>query len=477
MNRSILIVICDFLLVSLLVFSSVDIDKAADDGQTRPVQTALATNQVNSGSDLADVMKLALADEQKRRDLLLGELEKTRASASEREKQLRAFEEQLQTTAQQLQSTEQQLQSTEQQKTTLQQQFASAQTNIATLSEQVRASSTDATISQERLAAMEADLRKRAAEAATLQQRLTSLAQSNQAVLSEKQRLATQLMVAEVEKRHATEQVVAMKEQVQVERQEKANLADGVRALATNSTQLVQEIRENRPIAPNTIFAEFTANRINASFNAFRTGFFDTNKRNATGTVLVSDGSNTFALCHVADTPLTFWSPGPQWEVLTGNLARDSAQVSIRAASFHLQDPRIVFMPVTAPEAQKLGGKTYRVSNTPFRFQDAVLVGANEGYYGECRFEIDLSAPAYVKLDRSVVKGLFGKFNPSRGDLVFSKTGELLGIMANNTYCLLIKNFDAATTIEFGPDVWAQRTGDTLASLFNVVQQMPLKLQ
>jgi hypothetical protein len=477
MNRSILIVICDFLLVSLLVFSSVDIDKAADDGQTRPVQTTPTTNRVASGSDLAAVMKLALADEQKQRNLLLSELEKTRATASEREKQLQTYAQQLQSTEQQKASLEQQKTALEQQQTELQQQFTSAQTNIQNLSQQVRASSTDATISKEKLAAMEAELRKRAAEAAALQQRLASLAQSNQAVLSEKQKLATQLQVAEVEKRHATEQVVAMKEQVQVEREEKAKLAEGVKALATNSTQLVQEIRENRPIAPNTIFDEFTANRVSASFSAFRSGLFDTNKRKATGTVLVTDGVNTFALCHVEDTPFTFWAPGTQWESLTGTLARDPAQVSVPAISFHFQDPRIVFMPVSPADARKLAGKVYRISNTPFKFQDAVLIGANEGYYGECRFEIDLSAPAYLKLDRNVVKGLFGKFNPSRGDLVFSKTGELLGIMANSTYCLLIKNFDAATTFSFGPDVRAQKTGDTLAALYNIVQQFPLKLQ
>jgi hypothetical protein len=483
MNRSILIVICDFLLLSLLTFST-DLSKVAGERAQPAAKMEVATNQVDSGRDLAAVMRLALEDEQKRREVLLSELARTRETAGEREKQLQSFQEKLQsaeqklqTAAQQLQTTEQQLQSTEQKRTSLQQQFASAQTNLETLSQQVRASSADASISKEKLAALEAELRKRAEEAALLQQRLAQLAQSNQTVLNEKQQLAGQLQVAEVEKRHAAEQVVAMKEQVQVEREEKAKLAEGVKALATNSTQLAQELRENRPLSPNTIFDEFVANRVRASFNAFRSGWFDTNKRRATGTVLVTDGTNTFALCHVDDTPLTFWVPGTQWESLTGTLARNAAQVPIRTLSFHLEDPRVVFMPVSPAEAKQLGGKAYRIANTPFKFQEAVLVGAGEGYYGECKFEIDLSAPAYVKLDRSVLKGLFGKFNPSRGDLVFSRTGELLGIMANNTYCLLIHDFEATATFNFGPDVRAQSTGSTLSALYSVVQQMPLKLQ
>jgi hypothetical protein len=145
--------------------------------------------------------------------------------------------------------------------------------------------------------------------------------------------------------------------------------------------------------------------------------------------------------------------------------------------SFYLLDPRVVLMPVTEAQARELGSKVYRTSVDPYKFQDAVVVGAREGYYGECKFQIDLTTPRYVKMDRNSLKGLFGKFNPSRGDLVFSKTGELLGIMANSTYCMMIHNFDVMTTFQFGPDVRDQHTGQTLAALYSHVLAMPLKLQ
>lgn len=475
MNRTILIVICDFLLLSLLTFST-DLSKVSSGNKQPATKPEVATKPPDSGQDLAAAMKLALADEQQRRELLLSELEKSRQTTSERQQELQAAQANLESTRTRLASTQSQLQNIEQQRTALQQQFTSAQTNLATLQQQVQASATDASLSKEKLAALEAELRKRAEDAAAMQQRLSQLSLSNQMVLNEKQQLSTQLQVAEVEKRHATEQVVAMKEQVKVEREEKAKLAEGVKALATNSTQLVREIRDNRALSPNLIYDEFTENRVQADLTAFRSGLFDTSKRRSVGTVLVTDGTNTYALCHVEDTPLTLWVPGTQWESLTGTLTRGLNEVPVHALSFHLQDPRIVFMPVSAAEAAKLGGKVYRLSATPFKFQDAVLIGANEGYYGECRFEIDPGTPAYVKLDRNLLKGLFGKFNPSRGDLVLSKTGELLGIMANNTYCLIIRNFDATATVNFGPDVRRQDTGGTLSTLYAVVQHMPLKL-
>jgi hypothetical protein len=145
--------------------------------------------------------------------------------------------------------------------------------------------------------------------------------------------------------------------------------------------------------------------------------------------------------------------------------------------SFNARDPRLVMVPVSGEDAQKLGGKIYRLSSDPYKFQDAVLVGANEGYYGQCNFQMELSTPQYVKLDRSLLKGLFGKFNPSRGDLVFSRAGELLGLMVNNTYCLTLHGFASARTIPFDRDLRDQSTGGTLARLSDQVFQMPMRLQ
>jgi hypothetical protein len=493
MNRSILIVICDFLLVSLLAFSTVDINKTTTEGVAPQIKVNIATNQAESRQDLAAVMRLALEQEHKGRELLVGELAKTREAAnrqqallSEREQQVQTFRQELQQKEQQVQTFQQSLQQKEQQtaqlaqqQASLQQQFAAAQTNVQTLSQQLQSSSTEALISKDKLAAMQAELRRQAEQAAVLQQQLGHLAQSNQLVLTEKQRLAGQLQVAEAEKRMATEQVGRMQEEVKIERAEKAQLAEGVKSLATRSDQLAQEIQQNRPLAPNTIFNEFVTNRVQATIWAVRSGFLgmESNKRAETQTVLVTDGTNTVALCHVQDTPLSFSSPGTDWEGLTGALERDTKTIPIRLLSFYQLDPRVVFIPVTQAEAQQLGGKAYRTSSDPFKFQDAVLVGAQEGYYGECSFQIDLTTPLYVKMDHNSLKGLFGKFNPSRGDLVFSRTGELLGVMANSTYCMMIKSFNPTATFQFAQDVRGQQPAETLARLYSLIAKLPSKLQ
>jgi hypothetical protein len=302
---------------------------------------------------------------------------------------------------------------------------------------------------------------------------------SNQVAQSEEQRLASRLQVAEAERQAALDRAALMQQDVQAARAENARLAEGIKSLATNSSQLTQEIRDNRALAPNTIFSEFVSNRVQTSVLAARSGFWGMNadKDKRMETILVTDGISTYALCHVDDTPVTLWDPGTDWEGLTGKLSAHSAEVPIRSMAFHQADPRVVMFPVSPAEAQRLGCKTYRISTDPYKFQDAVLIGADDGYYGECDFQIDLNTPQYVKLDRNVIKGLFGKFNPSRGDVVFSRTGQLLGIMVNSTYCLMIHDFASAATLAFGSNVRGEHTGSTLARLYDNVFQMPPKLQ
>ena len=475
MNRSILIVICDFLLVSLLYFS--DISRTEESSQ-QTAQPVMATNQADTGKDLTVVMKQALEEERKNRDQLLGELSRTRQAAVQEHTLLGEQEQKVQTYQQQLQLREQEAQQLQQQQANLQTQFLLAQTNVQALNQQLQGTSAEALMSREKLAAMEAEMRKQMEQAASLQKQITQLSQSNQVVLNEKQQLNTQLQVAQAEKRSATQLAERMQDEVKVERAEKAKLAEGVAVLANQSGQLAKEVRENRPLAPNTIFSEFSTNQVEARFDAVRPGFLgESSRHKETQTVLVSDGTNTFALCHVQDTPLSLSSQGSDWEGLTGTLSHESTAFAISNVTFCWPDPRIVLIPVTQAQVKQLGCKVYHVSPDPYKFQDAVLVGAREGYYGQCKFELDLSTPEYLKLDRSFLRGLFGKFNPSRGDLVFTDQGELLGMMANSTYCLMLRSFDSAATFRCGPDVRAQHTGDTLARLYSMVSGLPYKLQ
>jgi len=473
MNRSILIVICDFLLVSLLAFSTVDANKLAHPGTIGKMQMNFVNtnNEVGAKQDLGAAMRLALAEEQKNRALLVGELAQTRAAVSNQQSQLALRNEQLQTFQQQMRAREEQA-------SQLQQQVAAAETNMQSLNTRLQETTAESTLSREQRAAMEAEARKQAEKASALQQQLDALQRSNEMALAENRNLSGQLQNSESARNAAAAQLLTMRDEVTAQREENSKLADGVKQLAGKSQELAQEIRENTPLTPNTIFDDVASNRVEAAFSGVREGIFgEATRVKQAATILATDGTNVFGVCHVQDSPIVLGIPGAKWQDLTCVLDHNLVSIPVGTLTFSASDPRVLLIPVPKPAAQKLGAKVFKLAADPYKFQDAVVIGTREGYYGECKFEIDLTTPEYFRMDRSSLRGLFGKFNPSSGDLVFSRTGELLGIMANNTYCMRLRNASALAGFELGPQIRNQGTAETISSLYTMVAGLPYKLQ
>lgn len=489
MNKSLLIVICDFLVLSLLAIVRFDDAPAT----AQPQSPTNATPVARQDQDMLDVLALALKEEQQAKQQLAAQLAQTRqnltgqqTTLSQREQNLQQIQQALQQAQQSLEQKESEKQRIEAERLSLQEQFANTQSSLQSLKEQLNQTSSQSQLSRQRLLDLQSELARRQEQTAQLQSKLAEAEQTQRRAEIEKGQLAIQLQVAETEKRLAKSEVDTMRNEVQVVRAEKARLqeqsttlAQGVTALAATSKELTQEIRENRPLAPNTIFSEFIANRVQSDFQAIRRGIFgrEINREKESKTVLVTDGTNSFALFHVDDTPLVFSDPATDWDWLTGNLRRKSSVAPIEQIWFLQVDPRVAVVPVSAGYSQLLGSKVYPIATDPFKFQEAVVVGANEGYYGECRFQLDPNLPQYLKMEHSTLKGLFGKFNPSTGDLVFSKSGELLGIMVNNEYCALLRDFTRLRAVRLGIDITQQRTGQTLTELRWRIDQLPLPLR
>jgi hypothetical protein len=134
-------------------------------------------------------------------------------------------------------------------------------------------------------------------------------------------------------------------------------------------------------------------------------------------------------------------------------------------------------MPVDEKQVQQLGTKVYQVAADPFKFPEVVLISNGGAGYGEVSFRLDPALPHYVRVDNRLFKRLFGDFAPSRGDLVLSKTGELLGIMANSDYCVILNDFAPTKILRTGDAVKEQHTGAMFSEIDAYLRSLPFKLQ
>lgn len=463
MNKTLLLIICDFLLLNLLALTRWE--KAEPEQPQPQIATSSNEGQKSKDDDLVDAMKLSLEDERAQRDSLAQKLQSTELTLQQKEQNLS----QLQTEKSQLASN-----------------LTETQKSAQELAQKVEAASRDAMVSKERLAQMQKDLEQRQREAEEQRKALTQLEQQHNQAREKIENLNVAVKVAEQEKALYRERVESLKSEVEVERLERQKvqetakqLAEGVGTIAEKTGEMTREIRENRPINANTLFSEFLANRVSTQFTTVRKAFIGGSKTETkdSRTIFVTDGKDTYAVLHVDDTPFPIRLMGPDYEKIQVTMSHGGFKATGQRLHFLSVDPRIVAIPVNAEQVKAAGVKVYTTALEPFKFPDAVLISNGGEGYGEAPFRLDPALPSYVQLENRLVKRLFGNFSPSRGDLVLSRTGELLGIMANSDYCAVINNFLPAKTVTTGDNVTSQKTSEVFLQLTGRLERLPLKLQ
>jgi peptidoglycan hydrolase CwlO-like protein len=495
MNRSVLVIICDFLLISLLSLANFDRTTGEDVGPAGA--TAV---EVQAVQDMLEVLQQALAQEQDTRGTLSNQLATTQEDLDARQQELAERNRQIQEAERSLRDSEARLRLLAEERARLQQaqeqaqqqvarletQQQLAETNILTLQEQLQAATSEATVSKATADAIRAELAARRDEVRQLQSQIGGLQQTAFAAQEEKGRLATNLTRVQTEAlmfrtqlEQTQEQVASVVEEKQRLQEHATALAKGIDSVAQESQTLAAEIREHRELAPNAIYQAYLDHRLQSSSRATRSGFLGIRAGDSTeaSVVLFRDRDQVFVLYHITDTSLPLWGGGGDWQEMTVVLVRGGQSVNLDSLTFVSSDPRLLVATLDAATVARLGVEPFEVSEDPSKFQDAVVVGGKDGYYGEVEFRLVPGLPRYLKMNRRPLGKIFGKFSPSKGDLAYSKSGELLGMMVNSQYCALARSLPPARVVPLGKEIAKHRTSLIGAEVSRRLQALPLSLQ
>lgn len=468
MNKTLLLIIIDFLFLNLIALTRWE---KAEPARARQLPVPEMAGKPGAlpprDQDLVEVMRLSLADEQRVREQASAELQAAQTRIQSREEDL----DRIRAARVQLESA-----------------LTTTQQSVRELNERIAAAAQDADMTKERLAKIQRQLEDKQTEAERQRQQIGTLAQQQSEAQQRIEGLNVAVKVAEREKALLQSSLDESRQQVEAERLERqkmmaqtGQLAEGVGQLAQRSGEIAREIRSNQPINANTLFTDFLNNRVFMTLSAYRKVLLGSGSQvRETKTVLVTDGKGIYALLHARETPfpvITTAEKPVDWEAVTGQFGRPPETATVGEIQFLALDPRIVVIPVDADMAARLGVKVYRTAAEPFKFPDAVLISQGGAGYGEVPFQVDPQTPQYVRMDNRIIKHLTGEFTPTAGDLVFSKTGELIGIMVNNDYCAVIDTLLAARTIKTGANTLDQHTGGILAEMNSRLLRLPPKLQ
>jgi len=274
----------------------------------------------------------------------------------------------------------------------------------------------------------------------------------------------------------ASKENTSLKEEVTNERTDKVIAQKAAEELRENIAKRIPD----QPINANMMASLYFQNQLELQLQANH-GLG--RKKMASPTILIEVIENNkpyvHAITHVQDTPYQLGRKFVAFRESYGALApRKSKTLALHHVRFLKADPRLIIIPVgppASPQVKALGVKPYKLAAKPFKFPKAFIMSKSGRKFGTVEFKTDLGNRNYVKVDR-IFFNFAGKFNPAKGDLVFSQTGELLGIMVNNKYCLVIQNAKPADAIMFGKNDSSKVT-QVLGNMQKLIAAKPYALQ
>lgn len=444
MNKTLLLILCDFLLLNLLALTRWDKNEL-------PTTPPAAAQPASAREDVLAALRLTLEEEKTNREKLALDLATTRDESRTR----------------------------------------------ATILDQARARTTELSerltkAEQESLrlaqqAGVETERSRAALEAA--QAEALSLRSAEDKLKKEGETLRAQLTAAQITTRTTEERARQIETSLRTAEEEKKKLLDqnqslslGVTRLAEKSGEISQEIREYRPVAPNSLYADYLARRPTLFLTTERTSAQNSGlRRRELKSILLTDGTRTGALLSLDQTPFTLGDAGGSWKSLAGSLTlpppANFPQPIPTLYSLRQSDPRLLLAPLSPAETNSPAPAPYRLATDPFRFPKSLLISPRGQGYGECTFRLSPQLPGYLEMDSRFLNRLQGEYAPSAGDLVLTLGGEFLGLMINDQYCALISSLETGTALPLDAKGAKQAAGTALSSLQRATAQLDPRLR
>lgn len=509
MNRTLLLVLCDFLLLTLLALTRLDQTQAIKPRATLETK-AVADVATPQERDVRSALERALADERKLRESSQSQLNFAGTDAKKQASILG----QLQTDKQNAQT---QLDQTQKSRQDLQGRFDVVIQESATARKESENLRQDLQAKENEIKARDAALKTKENDVRAKEKELAAERLQNQQLLATNNNLDRARVIAEVERNRLTDRVKDLNNEVSVVRREKdqvqahadtlannlkantervgqiggdvkalteasTKMNKGIQQVATGTAAIANEIKANQTLSGNTLFNHFMTNTVHVNVSAKRNGLFAPDKDDRIPTIIVerdagAAGKRYHAIFHVNQTPFRLSTPGYGWNQTGAQISKGKQSTTITNLFFIKADPRIISIPLGASQVAAMGVRPFTVATDPAKFSNAILVSARNHDYSEIEFKIDPQTPRYVRMKTKVLGSLRGYFNPSTGDLVFSRQGQLLGIMANTEFCLLLTDLSPVEAMKMGPNQSPELTAQLFSRLNEQLTVLPLAVR
>jgi X-X-X-Leu-X-X-Gly heptad repeat protein len=531
MNKTLMLVICDFLLLSMLALARFDPPEEKPEAGLNATESSATAE-----AELIALLEESLESELNSRQNLTEDLTETRESLkekarllAEREAALKNSQAELEATSakvEELAKTKAQIEAEqaalaaekariEAEHAQLAERFDSTRTELETSkSEQVSLVSTlgqlkeASSITKEKLSQTEQVLLEREKALAEREAALKAAEAEKARLAAEREALNRQLEVAQAERRlleqNLTEEQIE-KAQLQKEKEQAFARADrltenvselgagvsqlgqgvnqlgaGVSTLTQASQEIKKEIEAARPQTMSEIYTRFQNNRASLRFTATEAGLFGAQNVRSyeSKSILITDANGaSYLVTHSANSPFAFNKNANNLLAASLEVTLGNRRFPVSQIGFLSMDPRILFVPLPQSIVDASGLETFQLALQPERWEEAVLIKNDESNFGRTGFRRLTESDRFLKMDRPALGQLFTDFASSRGDLAFTKNSQFIGILTDSEHAVVIDDFLAAAITRLGASFNNQTHADTMDRLRDRVQQLPEKIR
>lgn len=479
MNKSLLLVICDFLLISLLGLAN--FDDPAETQEDPPIALG-DTEGGDARDDLIMLLEESLQEQASQEEKLKSSLEERDRLLSEKEATIEKTQSELTELASDLENTSEQLAQTAAEKAAAEEAKAKLAQERAFLEEEKNKLQQVTTALSEQKNTLEKELSEVQLSAEQAAQKAVEL---EQAVMREKQekamtleqaqflreelkrekealaRASEALVIKEQEQQVLSQEREAAKRQLEVvaaqneilEEQVKTQLiqqerlqvrteqlSENVEVLAQQSSTLQdtvnQDIEERRTLSANQLYDQYQRNQIELVFVLREKGALGLGERVNTyemAAPVIEQAGAYYAMIHKSSL---FGSQIPL--EMRGLVQVDQNKYPITQMITSTKDPAVLWIPVGKNFIESNRIDAFSLEQNPLRYEEGFIVSDQSGYYGALSLRLHPEKQSFIRVDNRIVTRLFGEFSASEGDYIFSNKGSFIGMMTNKSDGLLV---------------------------------------
>lgn len=510
MSRAMLLVICDFLLLSLLALAKFELPGDEEQAQEAEVAKETVEDRQEAQADMLALLQESLAAEQADREALLEQLAETQTALQEKSQVIRKTEEALAAEAEQARRLSEQKRNLEDLKRQLEserdrlaaeksraeseamelnaaiektrEELLKAERERSQLTSSMTNVKSENAAMQERVRALQEALNEKLERLNSAEERAEKLAEARRKAEAEKATLETELKIKQTEVKVLEEDVAAAKLRLERERAERkaitataSQLAEGVSSLATSNREISTQIESLREISPNEVFTRYRAARFSVTFTG-PSGDLISRVRS----VFVSAKDQVYGLLPSAATPLNLRGNYSLPSALSANLEANGQSFPISDMGVLASDPRVIVFRVSNDLPERLELPVFPLTPEPFRWDSAILINASETYYGDVPFRVHPDSAQHLVVERaSFINRLLSgeRFSPNETDFVFTKSGAFMGVLVTNDDVAMIDDFSLGGRISVGSGYVRDHARNSLREFSEEISRLPSGLR